>query len=480
MLTVADIVGVAPLRLQVSGGAAGIDRPVRWVHISELDDPTPWLRGGELLLTTGRPLAVDAGGYVRRLHAAGLAALGLGLGFGHDQPPAEAVATADELGFPLLVTPYDVPFIAITEAVFNRLVDDRVALLESLTELTLEDRPLRDLLDQIAARTGIALAVSDASGTTLAATEGADPSAPGARRLPVAAGGRVQAELLAVPAGRPDPQLLHHLQTVIAVELLKRQAVAETERRLAGELVEAVLSGELGARELQRRRRAFGLSGGRGLAFAVLRPGADDGHGLARLAESAATIGPAAVRDGMVAALIAADDDESAERQTGRLLERTGAVAAGVGRVRTDHLELPRSYDEALYAIEAHVPNGGPQVATFRDLGSVQLLLSVQDERGIDLFCDAVLGPLLEHDRRHGAALVPSLRAFLQGNGRWAEASAELGVHRHTLRYRMRRVQELTGRDLDDAGNRLELWLALHALDLRRRSPAAEPEPAPV
>ncbi|HUZ83525.1 MAG TPA: PucR family transcriptional regulator ligand-binding domain-containing protein, partial [Gaiellales bacterium] len=119
MLTVADIVEVAPLRLRVAAGAAGVARAVRWVHISELDDPTPWLRGGELLLTTGRPFNGDPAGYVRRLHRAGLSALGLGLGFGHERPPEAAAAAADELGFPLLVTPYDVPFIAITEMVFN-------------------------------------------------------------------------------------------------------------------------------------------------------------------------------------------------------------------------------------------------------------------------------------------------------------------------------------------------------------------------
>ena len=56
MLTVADILETEALRLTLRGGLAGVERPVRWVHISELEDPTPWLRGGELLLTTGPPL----------------------------------------------------------------------------------------------------------------------------------------------------------------------------------------------------------------------------------------------------------------------------------------------------------------------------------------------------------------------------------------------------------------------------------------
>jgi purine catabolism regulator len=52
-LTVSDILGVPGLALRPLAGEASADRPVRWVHLSELEDPTPWLKGGELLLTTG-------------------------------------------------------------------------------------------------------------------------------------------------------------------------------------------------------------------------------------------------------------------------------------------------------------------------------------------------------------------------------------------------------------------------------------------
>ena len=91
MLCVADILGIDQLEMSLVGGAAGLGRPVRWAHISELDDPTPWLFGGELLLTTGRPLAEDSAGFVERLAESGLSGMGLGLGFGHDEMPAFAI-----------------------------------------------------------------------------------------------------------------------------------------------------------------------------------------------------------------------------------------------------------------------------------------------------------------------------------------------------------------------------------------------------
>jgi PucR family transcriptional regulator, purine catabolism regulatory protein len=377
VLTVSDVVGIEALKITLRGGRSGTGRPVRWVHISELDDPTPWLRGGELLLTTGLPLRTGAADYVERLADAGLTGMGLGLGFGYDAAPDEAVAAADRLGFPLFEIPYQVPFIALTEAVFTRISDARVA---------------------------------------------------------------------------------------------------ETVRRLAGDLVAAVLSGDAGARELRRRARAFGLSGSLPLSFLALRPAAYEAATLARLAEAAARFGPASVRDGVVAVLIEARDDAEAERTAARVLEETGAGAAGVGRVRTDPAELARSYDEALYAAEAKRINGTPVVATFRDLGSIQLLLSLGDERGVELYCESMLGPLRAHDARYGSALIDSLSAYIEANGRWADAAAALGVHRHTLRYRIRKIETLTGRKPTDARDRLELWLALRAGELQGRR---ELEPVP-
>jgi purine catabolism regulator len=173
--------------------------------------------------------------------------------------------------------------------------------------------------------------------------------------------------------------------------------------------------------------------------------------------------------------LLEADDDAQAEVRAESLLSGTGAGAAGVGRVRRNPADLRRSYDEALYAVEARTANGHPSLATFRDLGSIQLLLSLQDERGVELYCDSLLGRLVEHDSAHGSSLVDSLRAYIEANGRWAEAAAELHVHRHTLRYRVRKIEELTGRDLGNAGDRLELWLALRAHQLR--TPVAPLEP---
>jgi purine catabolism regulator len=93
------------------------------------------------------------------------------------------------------------------------------------------------------------------------------------------------------------------------------------------------------------------------------------------------------------------------------------------------------------------------------EAGRAGLLAVVDPEAGAG-FAEAVLAPLA--GRRHD--LLPSLEAWLAHNGQWDVAAASLGVHRHTLRYRIRRAEELLGRPLDDAGTRAELWYALRLL----------------
>jgi purine catabolism regulator len=107
-------------------------------------------------------------------------------------------------------------------------------------------------------------------------------------------------------------------------------------------------------------------------------------------------------------------------------------------------------------------------VATYRDLGSFQLLLSLQDDDALRLFCDSILGPIETSDGHYGDELMRSLEAFIECNGQWERAAQRLYCHRHTLRYRIRKVEELTGRDLANARDRIEFWLALRGRELAR------------
>jgi purine catabolism regulator len=124
----------------------------------------------------------------------------------------------------------------------------------------------------------------------------------------------------------------------------------------------------------------------------------------------------------------------------------------GIGRPSQGR-GLGRSLLEARAALDA----GTGEVASYQDLGSLELLLSLPDA-ALEAFVDRVLGPASSN-----TWLIESLTALLDAGCRWSDAADELGVHRHTLRYRMDRLREQTGRHPDDPQQRMELWLAVKA-----------------
>ena len=175
------------LELEIVAGEAGLDRAVRWVHSSELVDPTPWLSGGELLLTTGLQLGDDAQqrAYVSRLAEHGLSGLGFGVGFSHERAPEALRAAAAAHGFPLFEVPYELPFIAITEKAFSRLVNEQYAVLrralsahERLERIVLSERGLDGVAGELASLIGGPALIFD--GARRAAGRGAARSAEGA------------------------------------------------------------------------------------------------------------------------------------------------------------------------------------------------------------------------------------------------------------------------------------------------------------
>jgi len=538
MLSIRDL--LKDIDLHVLAGAPGLDLPVRWVHISELADPTPWLSGGELLLTTGMQLdtAERQREFIARLADHQLAGLGFGTGFLHERVPEPLLEVAAERDFPVLEVPYEVPFIAITEAAFTRLVNEQYAVLrralaahERLERLVLAERGLEAVIGALATLIGAAVIVFDGRGeplvrqafrrpvaTAMLATLQSEVRDRAGRRdarafvpstdegsrglaLPVASDGAPrpggegvpEAWLVAVKDSGPmtdfDRLTLHQAVTIVALELLRSRVAGDTERRLAGDVLAAVASGELAGPELARRLEPFGLSE---RVAAIVAERADNGRASqapieamlsAALREEAAPGLVASIGSVSCALVAGVSEDELfalAERVAGRLHDELGgSVRLAVGRAVAGG-DARRSFHEARCALEAvslgvaptvgggHNGAGPRQVATYKQLGSFQLLLSLQDDEALRLFCDSILGPIEVSEGQYGGELMRSLEAFIEENGQWERAARRLYCHRHTLRYRIRRVEELTGRNLSSARDRIEFWLALRGRELVR------------
>ncbi|HXV05175.1 MAG TPA: helix-turn-helix domain-containing protein, partial [Solirubrobacterales bacterium] len=268
--------------------------------------------------------------------------------------------------------------------------------------------------------------------------------------------------------------ILQQAVAVVALELMRRRVARETERRLAGDVLAGALGGRLEPNELRRRLEPFGIGDEAAvLVFELDDPAAAEPALERALAADAcpAVVAPhdAGGHELLCAVVDAADRDPvdlAAEARRALVRER-GAVRAAASRPAAPE-QLRHSFHEARCALEAtaFADGGGPEVASWRDLGAFTLLLSVQDDEALKLYCDSVLGPIEEGDEEYGGELLRSLEAFIEQNGQWERAARQVYCHRHTLRYRMRKVEELTGRDLSRAHDRIEFWLALRAREL--------------
>jgi purine catabolism regulator len=372
-LTVESLIDELGLELVSGHESAGAH--VRWVHSTELLDPTPWLKGGELLLTTGIQLDSPKSqrDFVGRLADHEIAGLGFGTGFTHRRLPAALLTAARKREFPLFEVPYSLPFIAITERAFTQLVNERYEMLQ---------------------------------------------------------------------------------------------------RSMAGDVLAEALTGHLYPEEVQARLGPFGIGEQLAvLAFGLADPSAAGGP-LERILEREKIPGLIAIRAGLLCAVVNAEGLEPialTRKVRAELATRFGDVRAAASRVSATHA-LRLSFHEARCALEAvRLRNGdAPDVASYRDLGSFQLLLALQDDDALSSYCRGVLGPIEEAEGDYGDELVRSLDVFIEHNGHWEKAANALYCHRHTLRYRIKRVEQLTGRDFSSARDRIEFWLALRGRELAR------------
>ncbi len=414
------------------------------------------------------------------------------------------------------------PFIAITERAFARLVNEQYAVLERgaqvherLERLVIEGRGLEAILGSIASAIGGSAIVQDATGRELArhpskggpgaaalkalgaeaaarratsalspfepqhpSLAGRAPGGPGAGRR----GGPPVAWLTVVsqraPLGDFERLAARQGSMVVGLELMRERVVHETERRLAGDLLAEALGGRLDSDELRGRLRPFGI----GAEAAVLVFELEDPHAgeqaleleLANAGIPALVATSAAAGRPLLCAVIdarAGDPVEVAGSLRSALAGTQGQVRAAASR-RTAVGSLRRAFHEARCALEATALADGdaPEVASHQDLGAFTLLLSLQDEDALRLYSDGLLEPIERTEGEYGGELLRSLEAYIEHNGNWERAARQLYCHRHTLRYRIRKIEELTGRDLSRATDRIELWLALRAQGAGRMS----------
>jgi purine catabolism regulator len=473
--TLAALVDRPDLALRVRAGGEHLDRPVQWVHTSELADPTAFLEGGELLLTTGLWVRSGAAAYIGRLHEAGVAGLGFGTGLTHAAVPSAVIKAADAVGLPVIEVPRQVPFIAISKAVAKAVAAEEYAAVtrtyqaqRALTSAAVRPNGFTGVTRQLARRLDAWAVVLDPRGALRAGdspvldkvraelsrfhagpasltyeSDGAEITV-----QTLGAGDRIRGFLAVGRASRltpADQQVLTTAASLLTVSFERPHAVEAATRRLRGGLMRLLVAGE---------------------TKLVAEIAADLwGELPAEPVRVMLASGPA--RHQQAAVDRAEDSDvfyapyEDSLLVVGSELPMPG-LHVGVSDP-AQYSGLGQALKQAQRALAAAIRTDLP-VTRFSELADDGVLRLVDPEVA-GVFADRLLAPLVEHDATGRGELIASLRAWLAHNGQWDPAAAALGVHRHTLRHRIAKVGQLLGRDLDAADTRAELWLALRLRD---------------
>ena len=508
-----DLVEAPGLGLTLLYGEQALSRPIRSVFTTDLIDPGRYLTEGALVLTglMWRRDPDDSDRFVRVLAHARVAALAAGeAAFG--SIPADVVQACRRHRVPLVAVPVDVSFAQVSELVTTRDDAERERALATalgrerrLLAAITEGRSLDELLTMIGHDTGVTCRVLTPTGRSVAAPAGpldtADTDAVCrtfqlAERLPSA---------VSLPTGRTvsvvdvEPRLgqsmtpwflvcdgdhrtwdddahvsLRDLGAVIAAQRRRWDEDRRSTRRSADDVIALTVTGQASRAELAARMGDLGADPGRPCLVAAAI-GADEflDTTCAVLHDAASQIADhpiSGVRDGTVITIltrVAAGGSDTLRRAVERLAVGSGRLSVGVsGEVSVD--ALAGAIDEAMHAVHtAELRDQKVAVVTSDEIRSHVLLLGAVPDRVRHAFAVRVLGGVLDYDVRHASALLPTLDAFLRADGSWSRCAADLHVHVNTARYRIGRVEQLTGRDLSRLEDRVDLLLALRSLPAR-------------
>ncbi len=418
----------------------------------------------------------------------------------------DAIDRAEALGLPLLALPEGVSLLEVERGITRLLIDREAQLArraqevsEQLAALAAENRGLDAILTAVTRTTGKVVAVHDVAGLPLAHTAKARVAALAVPEVnavlnhsnngavgavlgnvyvvPLMVEGRRAGYMTIVNGGKFDE--LDRLAAergamVCAMELAKQKAVVDAETRAHGDWMRRWLVGDpQDDILLESSAQQAGVDLAQTYMAALYRVEAgSDAHVVEMLRSelrSRHIEGVSGQAPDGVLLLYPVDDVHrvthvaEAVRHTLAMRLRRG-VACGLAQPARGLSDLRKGYRQAERALQmgaALNADGAGATMYFGDLNLYRLLLSVDDPQALQTFCDEVLGAVLDYDVRHDGELTRTLEAFFAHNGNLARTAEALCVHRNTLSYRLGRVSEITGMDLDDADTRLMLHLAL-------------------
>ena len=500
MIRLHDAFEIPELGLSPVFTPGGPSPEIRWAHVSELVDPSPWLLGKELLLTTGFALEDDAerwNDYCGRLKNAGVSVIGMSTGPSLPYPaiPPLLIEAAQRQGIALLHVPHDTLMQSVVQKVSDALhqaanqdlvrsfsvqrqlseaasssggpariaevlgrllgfrtvvFDERLRILTSSSPQA-EERiaPIRDEL-KTRLREGLRWSISE---------EGHSDSLV---VLPLGTEGRLSGILTCTKDDAlsvHDRAALGLAASLLGILLERRQASQKHRRMIESQLLTKILDDPSNVPEMQRYLDRRGLKVEQIEVLKTVNPAdeADLDEFLTSALELCDEVLLTRTPDGCVFVFVNPAVPLAAPLRA--LVSELGLAPAGLGERRA-LAGISESLAQARFARSVAASRDVPLLERI-DTGGYRALMMMGTPEARRDFADSVLSALDDADRQGRGELVKTVRAYLSTLGNHEATAEALGVHRHTVRSRIARVAELTGRDLARPEDYLELWMAV-------------------
>lgn len=515
-----------PPGTRVVGGQSGLDHEVTWATLLRTIPGRTTIQPGDLLLFSADLLAMrEPPLSFKALLELALEREAVGLAVVGPAPEAWG-ALAEEAGLPLLALPEGTSLADLANQIARAITARREALYQverdlqrRFQQVVMDGEGLPAILRALAEITGKPAWLEDAQGAPWPGFPGPPAPPPGQAELrawlrrvplreegepPVAmfgpdAAGRSRIAAAVILDRRPvgvvslmgsaadlaerDRLAVAQAAAACALVLARERSLWSVEARVRGDFLAQVLRGELPEAEARHRARILNEPIEEPMAVAVFR--APDLEGIReRLAEAIRRLTVQVPRcrvqpmaEGIVLLFPPpgepADVEAAIEGLRAEVARALGLprLAAGVGGIYAGPAGLARSFREALQALQmAEAMQGGNQTLAYSRLDIYRILYPLRDSEVLEAFYEQVLGPLERYDREHHGELIPTLEAFFACDGNLQRTAERLFLHRNSLAYRLRRIQEITGLNLRRWEDCFRLQLALKIRPILRRS----------
>jgi PucR family transcriptional regulator, purine catabolism regulatory protein len=489
-ITVRELISNPHLKTKAIAGSSGLEREITWAHVCELQDPSPWLSGGELILTTGLAIpryTQQQEEYLQCLINTGVSGLAIAENMYAPELTSHLLSEADKRSFPILLTSYEIPWLAITRTVADanthkehERVLQTLRVYEIARQAMNSSSPVK-ILDMLSNVINCTIYVVDPVNKKsifdvslpndfeefLKFVRPNDtPSSPtvqhimkkGISALQISVPTSRPAILVAIPNNDvlPNNLVLRHITTILGMVIEKETVIHERLRRLGTELLSGLIDGRIApeaANLLLAEHKLLKDS------FYIVTCSSNKKpfkHEWLHLQLSARDIPHLLTQsDNTLIALVPSTKKAITSLQE----ELPPNVRLGISNIFTSPSKIPEALQEALWALKAAETNEKIIVYYSEELSISPFL--PRSKKEAHTIVEQVLGDLIAYDKKNNSQLIMTLFIYLNENRSWQIASKKLNIHKQTLVYRINKIELLTDRRLNVTNNVAELWLAL-------------------